>query len=262
MSAERQNTLRVRTPEGVEFSFHLAGPIPRALAWSIDGFVIFGLMTLVSFLGIFKALLGTDAYTAVVIMIYFFIQIGYAILLEWLWQGQTLGKRVLRLRVIDGQGLQLQFNQVVIRNLLRFVDSLPLLYFVGGLTSLLNRSSQRLGDLAASTVVIRNHDPKQPDLTRILAGKFNSLRQFPHLTARLHQRVSPREANVALQALRRRDEMNADARVDLFAGLADHFREGVKFPDEIIEGISDENYVRNVVEILFNVKNQPANGKS
>ncbi len=259
MSAERQNTLRIRTPEGVEFAHLLAGPIPRAMAWTIDAFVMATLFLAVMFLGLFEALLGADAMIAFMFLIIFAIQLGYAIGQEWLWNGQTLGKRVLKLRVVDSHGLQLQFNQVVIRNLLRFVDALPILYFVGGITTLLNRSSQRLGDLAANTVVIRNHEPKQPNLSRVLSGKFNSLRQFPHLTARLQQRVSPREATIALQALLRRDEMESTARIELFTTLAEHFKELVKFPEEITEGISDENYVRNIVDVLFNSRKK-ANG--
>lgn len=256
MSAERQNTLRIRTPEGVEFSFLLAGPIPRSMAWAIDAFVMLALFIGVMFLGAFETIFGADAMLAIMILIFFAIQLGYAIGQEWLWNGQTIGKRLMKLRVVDSQGLQLQFSQVVIRNLLRVIDAIPLFYFVGGVTTLLNRGSQRLGDLAASTVVIRNHTPRQPDLARVLSGKFNSLRQYPHLTARLQQRISPSEATIALQALLRRDELDSTARVELFESLADHFKEVVKFPEEITEGISDENHVRNVVDVLFNPRNR------
>jgi hypothetical protein len=128
---------------------------------------------------------------------------------------------------------------------------LPLLYFVGGVTCWLSRKSQRLGDIAANTVVIRISAVAEPDLGQLAAGKFNSLRQHAHLAARLRQRVSPSEAALALQALIRRDEFEPAERVDLFAQLATHFRTKVEFPSEALDGVADEQYVRNVVDVIY-----------
>lgn len=251
MNASKTNTLVIRTPEGIEFSLLLAGPVTRFLAWVIDLAVMIGATLLVSLaLGLLQVI-SLDMARAVTTLAFFVIQIGYGIAMEWLWRGQTVGKRVLRLRVMDVQGLRLQFSQIVIRNLLRFVDCLPVFYLVGGLACLASRRSQRLGDLAANTVVVRHPKLDQPDLDQLLAGKFNSLRAQPHLAARLRQRVSPREAAAALQALVRRDELEAAARVALFAEFAAHFRSLVEFPPAAAEGLTDEQYVRNVVDILF-----------
>jgi hypothetical protein len=82
--------------------------------------------------------------------------------------------------------------------LLRVVDLLPACYLVGGVACLLSRRAQRLGDLAANTIVVRSRQPPAPDLDQLLAGKFNSLRDYPHLAARLVQRVTPPEAYLAL----------------------------------------------------------------
>jgi hypothetical protein len=180
--------------------------------------------------------------------------IGYGILMEWVWRGQTLGKRMLRLRVMDVHGLRLQFHQVLLRNLLRPVDSLPFFYMVGGLVCLFSRRAQRLGDLAAGTVVVHNPQNAEPDLEQLLAGKFNSLREHPHLAARLRQRVSPAEARLALQALLRREEFEPAARIELFSRLAEHFKSAVPFPAEVVEAVPDEQYVRNVVDVLFRTR--------
>src|SRR6185369_9650732 len=94
----------------------------------------------------------------------------------------------------------------------------------------------------------------QPDLDQLLAGKYNSLRQYPHLTARLRQRVSPGEAAVALQALLRRDEFEPVARIELFAELAAHFRAKVDFPAEALDGITDEQYIRNVADVIYRTR--------
>jgi hypothetical protein len=186
------------------------------------------------------------------------VSIGYGIFFEWAWRGQTIGKRLFRLRVADVEGMRLQFNQIVVRNLLRFVDALPLFYFVGGLTCWLSSNCQRLGDIAANTIVI--HTPKiaEPDLDQLLAGKYNSLRLFPHLAARLRQNVSPVEADTALQALLRREEFDLNARVELFGDLAAHFRAKVEFPAEATDGVADEQYLRNVVDVIYRTQHQPA----
>jgi uncharacterized RDD family membrane protein YckC len=250
--------LKIRTPEGVMFSYRLAGPITRSLAWGID-FVILAMLTigLQVAIGMLHLITG-DFGDAIGVLLYFGLTFGYGILLEWLWRGQTVGKRILHLRVLDATGLRLQFHQVLLRNLLRAVDILPAFYMVGGLTALLNRRAQRLGDLAAGTVVVHSPTYAEPNLEQLLAGKFNSLRSSPHLAARLRQRVSPDEARLALTALLRREAYDADARIALFAELAAHFKELVAFPAEDVDSLPDEQYVRNVVDILFRTKAEPA----
>jgi uncharacterized RDD family membrane protein YckC len=233
----KTSTLNIRTPEGIVFSQVLAGPVTRFLACFIDQLCIQVVLTLLG-----------------LVIGYFIVSIGYGILFEWSWRGQTIGKRLLRLRVLDVEGMRLQFNQIVVRNLLRFVDALPAFYFVGGVTCWLNSKCQRLGDIAANTVVVRHPRIAEPDLDQVLAGKFNSLRQFPHLVARLRQNVTPVEADLALQSLLRREEFDPVARVELFGELAAHFRAKVEFPAEANDGVADEQFLRNVVDLIYRTK--------
>lgn len=250
----RTSVLQIRTVEGVVFSQLLAGPVTRFLAWLVDLLCISVAMTAFGWVTSLLGLLSWNLAGAITAIGYFAISIGYGIGCEWGWRGQTVGKRVLRLRVVDGEGMRLQFNQVVTRNLLRFVDSLPATYLVGGLACWLSPKCQRLGDIAANTVVIRNPRVSEPDLDQLLAGKFNSLRQYPHLAARLRQNVSPAEATVALQALIRRDEFDPVDRVELFAQLAAYFRDKVAFPPEATDGIADEQYLRNLVDVIYRTR--------
>ena len=247
----RTSSLQIRTPEGIVFSQSLAGPATRFLAWLVDMLCIGVLVRALSYLLLAFQIVSPNLATAISYVGYFVLSIGYGIACEWGWRGQTVGKRLLRLRVMDAEGLRLQFHQIVIRNLLRFVDSLPLFYFVGGIVSWFNSNCQRLGDIAANTIVIRHPRLTEPDLDQLLAGKFNSLRQHAHLAARLRQRVAPAEAAAALQALLRRDDFEPVARVELFAGLAAHFRAKVPFPPEATDGVTDEQYLRNVVDIIY-----------
>ncbi|HXR07208.1 MAG TPA: RDD family protein [Candidatus Acidoferrum sp.] len=251
MDTSRVSTLVIRTPEGIAFSLPLASPVTRSMAWVID-LACVGTLTYVLAAGLaLVRLISLDLGASLAVVAYFAAQIGYGIVCEWFWRGQTVGKRLLRLRVVDARGLRLQFSQVVLRNLLRFLDMLPGCYLVGGVTSLLNARAQRLGDLVANTIVVRHPETPEPDLDQLLAGKFNSLREYPHLEARLRQRVSPAEARLALQSLLRRDQLDLQARLDLFEQLAAHFRAVVVFPPEASEGITAEQYVRNVVDVLF-----------
>ena len=247
----RTNSLLIKTPEGVVFSQTLAGPVTRFLAWMIDFMCASVLLIALNIFVAFTSIVSPELGSALRIIFYFVISIGYALTLEWLWRGQTVGKRMLRLRVVDAHGLRLQFSQVAIRNLLRVIDLLPGMYLVGGMAALLSRKAQRLGDLAANTVVIRIPKIVEPNLDQLGADKYNSLRLYPHLGARLRQRVSPAEASTALQAIIRRDEFEPVARVELFAELAGHFRARVEFPPEATDGITDEQYLRNVVDILY-----------
>jgi uncharacterized RDD family membrane protein YckC len=252
MSAE----LRIRTPEGITFAYQLAGPVTRCLAWAIDLTVIaiFCLAIAMSF-GTF-GLLAPDLAQAAMALAFFIVPVAYGLIMEWFWRGQTLGKMMLRLRVMDADGLRLQFHQVLMRNLVRFADLLPGFYLVGGVTSVLSRKAQRLGDLAAGTIVVHHRKPAEPDLEQLLGTKFNSLRAHSHLCGRLRQRTSPDEARMALQALMRRDDFEPTARVQLFNRMATHFKNLVHFPPELIETLPDEQFIRNVVDILFRT-NQP-----
>jgi len=232
----------------------LAGPVRRCLAWVID-LACIAAMSIVAgtVLGSLQVI-GVDFAKAVAVLAYFVISIGYGIGTEWHWRGQTVGKRLLRLRVMDVSGLRLQFSQIVIRNLLRVIDMLPAFYTVGGMACLISQRAQRLGDFAANTIVVVQLRYAEPALDQLLSGKYNSLRDHPHLAARLRQRVSPAEARVALQALLRREDFAPAARLELFSELGKHFRSLVAFPQEANDGISDEQYVRNVVDVVFRAR--------
>lgn len=243
--------LRIRTPEGIMFAYPLAGPVARCMAWLIDFLILCGLILIFSFSAQWFFALMPDLMGGIMAIAMLVLPIGYGVMLEWYWRGQTIGKRLFRLRVMDADGLRLQFHQVLMRNLVRFVDMLPFFYLVGGLACLISGKAQRLGDLAASTIVVHHRKLVEPDLEQLLGTKFNSFRSHAHLCARLRQRTSPEEARIALQALIRRDEIGPTARVRLFAELANHFREVTEIPEELLESMPDEQLVRNVVDILF-----------
>ena len=143
-------TRRVATPEGIELTLHLAGPVPRAMAWAIDvalrAAVLFGVWMLV--LGLGRSGWGIVLLTA------FFLEWLLPAMFEARWRGQTPGKRALGLMVLNDDGSPVRWPAALTRNLLRAVDFLPVLYGFGLASMLANRDFKRLGDLAAGTVVV------------------------------------------------------------------------------------------------------------
>ncbi len=253
-----RKTLRIQTPEGVVFNLQIAEIFSRFLAWSVDGAAISVASSLIGTIVNLLAVLSPDVAGAFFAVSYFVISVGYGIFTEWHWRGQSLGKRLLRLRVIDASGLKLQFSQIVIRNLLRPVDLLPIAYLLGGLVSFSSRRGQRLGDLAANTVVISMPQSFSIQSQHLKESKYNSFRNYPHLEARLRQRVQPVEAAVALDAILRRDEIEPGARLELFQQLATHFRSLVTFEEKVDEAITNEQFVRNAVASIYRQKNDRA----
>ena len=251
MSGERTLVWRVRTPEGVAFTFRLASPVLRMVALIIDWATVTAALSLLGSAVALLKPLNADVAGMIGVVAYFGLQQGYSILMEWRWRGQSLGKRLLRLRVVDERGLRLTFSQVALRNLLRFVDALPFAYLVGGVAAVVTARGQRLGDLAAGTLVVWEPVEPAPDLAGLRGEKYNSLRIEGAVVARLRQIVTPGEARAAWQALARRDQLEAEARVRLFADLARHFQGLTSIPPEAVDGVSDEQFVRNVVDVLY-----------
>lgn len=251
MDSVRRQYLVLTTPEGVAFRMPLAGPFSRGLAivvdWLVVNVVLSLVMALVKLLGLLSADLGGGAY----FLLAFLLPMLYGMVLESVWRGQTLGKRLLKLRVIDQEGLRLQVSQVVVRNLLRVVDSLPLFYLVGGVAALLSGKAQRLGDLAASTVVIRHGQVFSPDLSALAGNKYNSLNEYPLIASRLRQKLGRDEIALVIRALNRREQLEPQARIALYAELASHIRSRVEFPAESLVGLSDEQLLRNVAEVVL-----------
>jgi uncharacterized RDD family membrane protein YckC len=145
----------LETPEGVEIGLRVAGPVPRALAWLLDTLIrgvlyLLAAMTL-GFLG--------EGGMGLLFLFLFLVEWFYPVAGEVLMDGSTPGKRSLGLRVVGDRGTPVSGRASVVRNLLRFVDFLPLLYGFGLVTMLAHRDFKRLGDLAAGTLVVYREEP-------------------------------------------------------------------------------------------------------
>ncbi len=143
-------TRRVATPEGIELTLHVAGPVPRAMAWGIDLAIRAGIVLGV----VIGAIPFGQAGWGLVLLTAFFVEWLLPAWFEAGWRGQTPGKRAMGLAVLNDDGTPVRWPGALTRNLLRAVDFLPLLYGIGLIAMLASRDFKRLGDLAAGTVVV------------------------------------------------------------------------------------------------------------
>lgn len=150
------DTLRtVQTPEGIDLHLPVAGLVPRTLAWLIDA-----LIRLLIYSGLATVLLVFgDTGAGLYLLAAFVIEWFYPVLFEVLRDGQTPGKRSYGIRVLHDDGTPIGWSASLIRNLLRVVDFLPIMYGFGMASIMLNRDFKRLGDLAAGTIVIYRDVP-------------------------------------------------------------------------------------------------------
>ena len=207
----------VLTPEYVEFRFTLAGIYSRFLAWLLDAVIVIAGTSVV--LIVLNAVMSffPGFASALSMVVYFLVDWGYAITLETAWSGQTVGKRVMNLRVIQESGVRIGFYHAALRNLARPVDRLPILYLVGGLTALLSRSHQRLGDMLAGTIVVRERRLKVPSALGTTGQE--QLLADPLFVSRV-KKLSTEERELILSAAMRREELGLEARLQLFAALS------------------------------------------
>jgi uncharacterized RDD family membrane protein YckC len=168
---EWADELRIETPEQIEVELEVAGVGSRLVAQLLDWLIKWGILLGVSLVALVAAgLLGLTGagkavqvfLGAVVVALYYTFLLGFDIYFEVRHNGQTPGKKAAGIRVLREGGAALDFQTAAIRNLLGLADFLPFLYLLGALLILLNRRGQRLGDMAAGTVVIRERAAGPP----------------------------------------------------------------------------------------------------
>lgn len=213
----------VNTPEGISLRLSPAGPVPRMLAWMIDTLIRlainFVLFTGFAFLG--KTGLG------IALILSFLLEWFYPVYFELFKNGQTPGKKSFNLYVTMENASPVTPAASVIRNLLRFVDFLPLFYGFGFVSMLLTRRFQRLGDLVANTVVLHKPLEQQP-----IADGINTTPVAPPLSLQLAEQ----------QALIRFHQRNAyltEERATELALLTGKLVENEKQPTQKLLGIAN-----------------------
>jgi uncharacterized RDD family membrane protein YckC len=162
---EKLDTLQaVELAEGIEIRLRMAGPVLRMSAYMIDllirAAVLVGGGIVMSFAGI---AVGDRIVGGVMLLAWFLMDWLYPVVFEAGKRGATPGKRAMGLRVVQTTGSPITLGQAIVRNFLRFIDGMPAFTYCFGLASCLaTKRFQRLGDLAAGTVVIYDRIPPLP----------------------------------------------------------------------------------------------------
>jgi len=216
--AATEDILIIETPERVPLHFGLASIGNRFIACAIDH-AIQTLALVIIFLGFFLLANTSDLESAfstapkwvyaVMIIVLFLILTGYFAFFEWLWSGQTPGKRWLKLRVIREDGRPITFWEASVRNLIRSFDMMPAPFYSIGLISVFSTTrDQRIGDMLAGTVVVREREAEAPAFAKVFASPVSDpalRRSFKpvNFTADLN-RLTESEIQVVETFLRRR----------------------------------------------------------
>jgi uncharacterized RDD family membrane protein YckC len=239
-----ENTINERytidTPEHIQFSYTIAGIGSRFLAAIIDTFLLVLIQTMLLALVFFVLSTIENAMssgmeslvTALWAILSFVFLWGYYIFFEFVWNGQTPGKRLIKLRVVREGGRPITFAASTIRNLIRIVDFLPGLYGLGVLVMFIDKRARRLGDLAGGTLVVKDRLPVSLDSLVAQAEQTLQRRQqilstvvstspdgsttarlstFTPTIPNLHE-VTSTDYNLAQEFLRRRHELGQQSR--------------------------------------------------
>ena len=175
-----EEILIIETPERVPLHFALASIGNRFLACAVDhalqGLVlaIIGLASAIiaNYSSVWEFFASAPNWVyAIMIILLFLVFSGYFVFFEWIWSGQTPGKRLMKLRVLREDGRPITFWEAAVRNLLRAFDMMPAPFYSIGLISVFaNSRDQRVGDMVAGTVVVREREAEAPEFAQVFAS--------------------------------------------------------------------------------------------
>jgi uncharacterized RDD family membrane protein YckC len=243
---------QVVTTEKVPFNYRVAGLGSRFLAWLVDVLFVLVLLFMGVLVGMVVEIRREGVGQAVIFLWAFALAWGYFLLFEWLWQGQTPGKRLLGIRVIQWSGTAITFYQAAVRTILRAADALPLPHplgvgLVGFAAAACNRENRRLGDLAAGTLVV--HVERRPRPIRALqeAGAEADRARLALLRQRLAQ-LDREQKQTVLDLCLRRDQLRVAERARLFAAAAAYLQSRLDVQPDAYE--SPEKFVLRLASVL------------
>lgn len=196
--------IRLETPEGTEIDVHPAGLYVRGLAFLIDELLRWTIIFAGFVLGGFAGYFGTG----LALIIFFLTYWLYGVVFEVLNNGMTPGKKMRGLQVIHADGTPIRLPASMLRNLLLTIDFLPVVYLLGIVSMTLTPKFQRLGDLAADTLVTYLAAP-QLDTDADEDSAFAITPPFP---------LTSEEQSVMVEFLERSDGLT-DSRVNELARI-------------------------------------------
>lgn len=215
-----KNEVIISTPEHVRLPFETAGISTRALAKGIDllflsvlvlpiGFVTYQVLGLLS--------LSNSEISSIILGIFWvfiaFVPVLYFTVTEYWFKGQTLGKRLFRLRVISDDGRNPSFSAIFLRNILQLIDLLPGFYFIGMVAIFIHHQEKRIGDMVAGTLVIKEKQGKEESIP--IYHTYLSLTKQDQETFGQLMLISNDFYSIIESYLARREDLHPQRRINL-----------------------------------------------
>lgn len=267
--------LNIETPELVDLELPVAGVGSRFIAILIDSLIwgagfavllILAILILPSLSVVSR--LSENWAAAIFTLLFFLLYWGYFTLFEALWSGQTPGKRVAKIRVIQKSGRAIGFYEAIVRNFIRVIDQIPFIYGVGVLFVFTTKQHQRLGDLAAGTLVVREQESDAPawgnapthtftaasfleSATQITPSSVPPPLHFVTVPASEVAKLGAGDLEVLEGFFARRLDMSLETRASLAKRIAKAIAGKAEF--EIPEGASEENFLESIAHQLREV---------
>jgi uncharacterized RDD family membrane protein YckC len=227
--------LTIATPEGVEMHLTLAGPASRFVSATVDILIQIVLLACIAIvLGVVgdAALGGGGAAVALWFLVSFLVVTGYDVFFEVLNSGRTPGKRLNGLRVVLVSGHPVTFISSMIRNAIRVIDFLPSVYLLGAVVILSTSKNQRIGDVAAGTLVVRDRDGRRFERKK----PAWSAGPEPEIAGWDTTAVTAEEVAAVRQFLERRAGLASDTRAELARTFAERLRPKVAGAPADVQG--------------------------
>jgi uncharacterized RDD family membrane protein YckC len=246
--------ITVVTPENIRIEYEVAGIGSRGGAAIVD-LLLQGLIIAVIFSG--RAVLemlhkwpGTTWADALLGIASFVVYWGYYTYFETVWNGQTPGKRHMRLRTVKEGGMPIDLTSAAVRNLVRIIDFLPMLYVVGSISVLVTSNSKRLGDIAAGTLVVK----ERSEILRTAPANQEAAVPVPPIQTSYVKQVelvTPEEFEAAKRFMERKAELSPQVREEVAARIARPLiaKLGIaESPNMIYSGVLSEVYAKCMEE--------------
>lgn len=236
----------IDTPEHISFDYDVAGIGSRFLAAFIDSALLYFMLGVLNWISVLVANAALpdllDGLASVLLgglaLLNFLLFWGYYMFFELAWNGQSLGKRMIGVRVVREGGRPITLSAAAIRNLVRVVDFLPFFYGIGVVTMFIDGRSRRLGDLAAGTIVVKERRTVSlAELANAIPPTYSGSASFTPTLPNL-ERLTAEDYDLVQSFLRRRSDLNLENRRRLASQLATRLRARLEIepgaPDEAI----------------------------
>ena len=242
----KKEIIEIETPEKIIFSYNISSTGARIASYTIDfiiqGVVIFLLYMVIYLTGFSKVSQSYNEFMnemsgfmlAFVFLVYFLIQWGYFIVFEVITEGQSPGKKLMRIRVIKTNGEPLDLPTIILRNLLRVVDAFPVYHLLGGLVSIADSKSRRIGDIVSDTIVVSEirFNLKEPDFFTVLHSSREGSAFFL-----FNKKLDEKELYILRRFLNEKDRLPIGKQNEIALKLAQRIKKKLAMTEEILNPI-------------------------